>query len=357
MHDQLAEKFAALFAQAATTGDTAELRKEAAAHALVKAGGFTDVATSPFVLAPLAGAAIGGTAGYVNTKKDKRKLRNALYGALTGGLGGLGGAMLLPQAKELLRGADDKKDSGPTDLTTNGVKLPSLIGDPAGAATGGYFGQKWLADWVSKKFPANAGELDRLANLKRTGSGKPDYLKPLTELFDMHGPGGKPVTESFRPLPKVGPAPQYVDFARGLIPNTKRYQAAMQALREAKARHTAELAARAAEEARHAANKPIAEALLKARSRSANPAAHQHETELLAEMLQSRDPKMRATGAGTGTLHTDLAKVQRRLPGRLARGVGGVGGGIIGGALMDYVINAVQNNAAKLIGAAPTPDK
>lgn len=86
MHDQLAEKFAALFAKCAATGDTTELRKEAAAHSLVKA------AINP-LLAGAIGAVGGGGAGYIGTEKKKNKLRNALYGALTGGLGSAGGAL------------------------------------------------------------------------------------------------------------------------------------------------------------------------------------------------------------------------------------------------------------------------
>lgn len=73
MHDQLAEKFAELFAKCAATGDTSELRKEAAAHALVKTAepSIADTLTNPLLLAPLGAATVGGLTGYYGTENKK----------------------------------------------------------------------------------------------------------------------------------------------------------------------------------------------------------------------------------------------------------------------------------------------
>lgn len=84
MDDQTIEKFAELFANCAVTGNTAELRKEAAAQKLVK-----EAIDPLLVLGPLAGLGIGAAGGYYGTSDEKRKKRNAIYGALTGGLTGL----------------------------------------------------------------------------------------------------------------------------------------------------------------------------------------------------------------------------------------------------------------------------
>lgn len=73
MDDQLAEKFAGLFAECAVTGDVDALREKTAA-------------INPLLAAGL-GATVGGGIGYLGTSKKKNKLRNAIYGALTGGLG------------------------------------------------------------------------------------------------------------------------------------------------------------------------------------------------------------------------------------------------------------------------------
>ena len=180
-------------------------------------------------------------------------------------------------------------------------------------------------------------------------------MKPLTELFDAHGPGGKSVTESFKPLPTVGPKPEYVDFVRGLTRNTSEYEAAIKRLNTARAGHASEVAARVAEEARHAANKPLAEAMLK--SRSAGPVGSPRRAqriELLTEMINSRLGGKPISG--TGTLHTDLGKVQRRAAGRVGRGVGGGVGGIVGGFGADWLWNLVQNRTAQAAGGAPTLD-
>lgn len=87
MNEITAEKFADLMAKCAVSGDSVDLRKEAAAQELVKSA-------SPWIWAlPAAGALAGGAAGYFGTEDEKRKKRNALYGLITGGTLGLGGAL------------------------------------------------------------------------------------------------------------------------------------------------------------------------------------------------------------------------------------------------------------------------
>lgn len=96
MDTNTVEKFASLFANCAVKNNTDELRKEAADHGLVKAAeGVTDLLlqNAPWLL-PVIGTAGGAAAGYIGTKDEKRKKRNALYGALTGGLLGSGGALM-----------------------------------------------------------------------------------------------------------------------------------------------------------------------------------------------------------------------------------------------------------------------
>lgn len=88
MNEITAEKFADLMAKCAVSGDLVDLRKEAAAQELIKSA-------NPWMWAlPAAGALAGGATGYFGTQDEKRKKRNALYGLLTGGTLGLGGALL-----------------------------------------------------------------------------------------------------------------------------------------------------------------------------------------------------------------------------------------------------------------------
>jgi hypothetical protein len=91
------DKFAELFAKCAAAGDREPLRKEAAAQSLVK-----EAITASQLLMPLGAATIGGAAGYLGTNDEKRKLRNALYGALTGGVAGTGAQLASPMIKDIL---------------------------------------------------------------------------------------------------------------------------------------------------------------------------------------------------------------------------------------------------------------
>jgi hypothetical protein len=198
MHDQLAEKFSELFAKCAATGDTAELRKEAAAHNLVKE------AVNP-LLAGAIGAVGGGGAGYLGTEKKKNKMRNALYGALTGGLGSAGGALLLNSAPGLAaatglapvnsadppiaRGPDGKPIPPPMqryDKNTPGNPLTAVRAkaDALGAIGGATFANGLL----KRVFPnlGRGGELQRLIADAAKNPGKykdAPYLAGLKQFF------------------------------------------------------------------------------------------------------------------------------------------------------------------------------
>jgi hypothetical protein len=394
MHDQLAEKFAELFAKCAATGDTSELRKEAAAHNLVKeAEGIADVLTNPLLLAPLGGATIGGLTGYYGTKKDKNKQRNALIGALTGGLGGLSGAVAFG-GKPVDGGAKDG------DWTTNALHTPRYIADTLGITGGAAAGGKWLGAGADKTFPAHIGELERLAKpAKQPGIlgkllksvPKNEYTKPLTELFEAHRQGGRPVSESLAPTaphpgrrlpikpidPKTLTLPMS-PVAQGLTPNSPEflkamdtYNRAMKSYHEQVAAHPRKLTewqnvvdawnkrqrAWAADQAELPKKLLSAEKLMQPGANLGVGAERVRNAEVIAEMIRQRTGKGGPVGgSGTGTLHTDLGKVQRYGPGRAARGAGGLVGGGVGGLLTDWLVNLIQNRGAQAAGGAPTLD-
>jgi hypothetical protein len=321
MHDQLAEKFAELFAKCATTGDTAELRKEAAAHNLVKEaeGSIADVLTNPLLLAPLGGATVGGLTGYYGTKKDKNKQRNALIGALTGGLGGLSGAVAF--GGKPVDGGDK-----PGDWTTNALKTPRYLADTLGITGGAVAGGKWLGGVADKYFPSHVGELDRLA--KQPGAVK-SVINRVTKGKAPTNPYAKPLQQLFERFDRNG------GDARNLMPRGS----------------SATDVARAAD-------------VLKTRSLgggSSRQLIQMLEGVVDQKTLDKLFPSARHTASGgsvrsTGTLHSDLAKVQRRTPGRVARGAGGLVGGVGGGLLTDWLVNLLQNRGAQAAGGAPTLD-
>jgi hypothetical protein len=371
MHDQLAEKFAELFAKCAATGDTSELRKEAAAHNLVKeAEGIADVLTNPLLLAPLGGATIGGVTGYYGTKKDKNKKRNAAIGALTGGLGGLSGAIAF--GGKPVDGGD--KDG---DWTTNALKTPRYLADALGITGGAAAGGKYLGGMADKKFPAHIGELERLAKpAKQPGIlgkllksvPKNEYTKPLTELFEAHRQGGRSVAESLN-TPAAHPgrrpiAPMRPD-AQGIPVGTPEYIKSMDIYNTAMPQYEARLKqwekgmnTFKADRLTLADKLQRAEKLMQPGSNLGVGAERVRNAEVIAEMIRQRTGKNGPVGAsGTGTLHTDLGKVQNRLPGRVARGAGGLVGGTAGGLLTDWLVNLLQNRAAWATGNAPTLDK
>lgn len=129
MDTNTAEKFAGLFANCVVNSDAVALRKEAAVNGLTKeSAGVTDwlMQNSPWLL-PVAGTAAGAAAGYLGTSDEKRKKRNALYGALTGGLLGSGGALmgygsgLAGDATDKMREANNEKNDAVNDTAPKGT--------------------------------------------------------------------------------------------------------------------------------------------------------------------------------------------------------------------------------------------
>lgn len=205
---------------------------------------------------------------------------------------------------------------------------------------------------------------------------KNEYTKPLTELFEAHRQGGRPVSESLKPTappPSGDPLPvkptKPIDpRVHGThTPGTPAFQKAIDTYNDA-LRDFYKLRAGWADKVREwnkqhrtwandqialEAKRPIAEKLMQPGANLGVGAERVRNAEVLAEMIRQRTGK---GGDGTGTLHTDLAKVQRRLPGRVARGVGGTVGGTVGGLLTDWLVNLLQNRGAQAAGGAPTLD-
>lgn len=132
MNENIADKFAGLFAACAVNGETAELQKEAAAHNLVKSAAgnpfvstVQNVLSNPYVYVPAATAAAGGALGY-GTSKKKDKMRNALHYALMGGLTGLGG---VAAAKNMpIFGGGDKATAAGGGVAAAGTSGPAGVG-------------------------------------------------------------------------------------------------------------------------------------------------------------------------------------------------------------------------------------
>jgi hypothetical protein len=121
--------FSELLAKCAAAGDMAPLRKEAAAQSLVK-----EAITAAQLLMPLGGAAIGGAAGYLGTDNEKRKLRNALYGALTGGVAGAGAQLAAPMFKDIVSRVSG--NGSPAAAAQGGGQFSVAPEQPAAKATG-----------------------------------------------------------------------------------------------------------------------------------------------------------------------------------------------------------------------------
>jgi hypothetical protein len=128
--------FSELLAKCAAAGDIAPLRKEAAAQSLVK-----EAITASQLLMPLGGAALGGAAGYLGTDNEKRKLRNALYGALTGGVAGTGAQLAAPMFKDLAsrfsgNGAPSAAQQGGGQFSVADSRQPATQATGASPAAG-----------------------------------------------------------------------------------------------------------------------------------------------------------------------------------------------------------------------------
>jgi len=219
MNEQTTEKFASLLGVYATTGNSAGLQKEAAESGLIKS------AISSLMYMPLIGAGIGGASGYFGTSgKEKHKQRNALYGALTGGLGGFAGAALTPVVKEMLSAKADPAAAPAAD--TAGKKEPpgSVYGGPnstplggaavlAGGVAGGVGGARsggWLYDRVTGTKPDH-GSLARLADAAgkatkgKTGPAAKNEYGVLKKIFEANNQRNQPIAASLDALPAVPP--------------------------------------------------------------------------------------------------------------------------------------------------------
>jgi hypothetical protein len=162
------EKFAELLGQCAATGDSRELLKQAN------------------VLYPLAagagGALAGGAIGYFGTEKEKNKQRNALYGALTGGLSSAGLQLAWPAinfAVESVSSGDKGSDALPPDSpfipnTVRGAGLGAVGG--LGAAEGSGL-SKGVGSAFTKLYDRLRGTHSRSGEL--SAALKPSAIKPL----------------------------------------------------------------------------------------------------------------------------------------------------------------------------------
>jgi hypothetical protein len=309
MHEKLAEKFAELFAECATTGNTAALQKEAAAHDLIKE------AINP-LYAGLGGAALGGAAGYLGTKKQKDKLRNALYSAAVSGLGSGGGAMAFntysPYISSLFsaqaaagagKGGDEKgkgdadsKKTTDSDWTTHGTGYAGAGGRAVVAGGAGAYGGQRLGGWAVDKFvPSN---------------GRPGELKRLADMYDSAGGGGK----------GAGPARAHARAINEIL------------------------------EAERIGRGSGLPAGVVHKGQTLGVTSRTRKAIALADAMNARLSSKQQIN-GTGTLLTDLDKVRGRklhTSGRVGVGaLGGIGGHVAGGWLQNIIANAV--------GAAPKP--
>lgn len=230
MDEQLAEKFATKLAARAAEVKTAgvnsalsNLIKQAARKQSADATAFKDVVTNPLFYGPLLGTSVGGLAGYFGTRDDdkKKKKRNAMYGALTGGLGGLGIPLFLSasgaassqlpasgseeqkQQQQQQQTADENAQVAGLGHTSNSaVNSVYRTGSRLGAGGVGWglggpvgrFIDRWLPTQVTR-----GGELKRF--MRPTPAGKPSavgkrlgYETPQTEV-DRVKQYGKGITD------------------------------------------------------------------------------------------------------------------------------------------------------------------
>lgn len=362
MQEHVAEKFAALFADCAVSGNPAELRKEAAAQELVKdANTFTDLATNPLVYAPLIGAGVGGASGYFGTGKEKDKKRNALYGAAIGGLGGLGlPLMALAAGQNNGAGGEAGGDAkpqpavAPGDLSTNNPNawtnpVAKALSFLTGGGVGGAVGSK-AVDAVGKATVGRNNELDRLGAAPG-GKTKPNpYAAPINQIIEKHRLRGQPVTSSLdglllpkaprpwvdpRQPPKTPAAQQKLEAARAV------YDQKMKAWEgdAAKAREAFKL------------KQQIAERIVGKGSLGWRNKTRMQSLPVLEEMLRNNSGR---GGSVPTTVLNDLNKHQRSVSPAARRLGYGVGSGV-GSTLLSnpYVTDHLQNLLARLLGTAP----
>jgi hypothetical protein len=171
MDETTAEKLAGLLADCAATGNTDELVKQADFKQL---------------LFPLVGAGIGGASGYMLTDKEKDKHRNALYGALTGGLSGAGAQLAAPLVSDWWNSVTNKSDASTTTPTIDSVTKPTgepikpktPTGTDVAGPAGGVGGA--IAGWLTrKKFDTPLEAATKLT----TGAGKGSKAHPAADFF------------------------------------------------------------------------------------------------------------------------------------------------------------------------------
>jgi hypothetical protein len=184
-----AERYADIFARAATTGNRAELVKVASAFTKTALGmeDLKGALGNPAVQNALIGAGVGGLFGAATGKK---KLRSALGYGLLGGLGGLGVSALTGKGKPEVpaglssaeRGAIATGTGNPVAATATGAG----IGGAAGYAAGGAVG-----DQMAKR----ENQLSRF--MDAGGKDKHRFAKPLQRL-EKFGPGGESAVADFK---------------------------------------------------------------------------------------------------------------------------------------------------------------
>ena len=236
MTEDTANKFAELFAKCAATGNTAPLRKEAEAQALVKSA-----ISAEQVLLPALAATGGGLVGYFGTKDEKRKKRNAITGALLGG----GGSAAMQAAYSALSqpgDANTETPGGANDLarltggllggragyraTARFLPTDTRVGELARAAQPVTAGRSW-ADWYHGRTPPDVNNKTLMGLFKQLSEANhPSTGRTTGDAVDSVLAGGR--VKAMQPrtrdvlidalnsgqLPSDGPSRSWFDWAR-----------------------------------------------------------------------------------------------------------------------------------------------
>ena len=188
-----AERYAEIFARAATTGERAELAKVASEFTKVAltADDLKGALGNPAVQNALIGAGVGGLFGAATGKK---KLRSALGYGLAGAAGGLG-------VSALTGALGGEKSEAPAGLTPEQRGAISTgTGNPRAAAgigagiggVAGYNAGGAVGDAMAKR----EGQISRFLNAG-LGKDKHRFAEPLQRL-EKFGPGGTDAVEHFK---------------------------------------------------------------------------------------------------------------------------------------------------------------
>lgn len=397
MDDQTIEKLAEMLGKCAATGDSSVLVKQAGAEQLIL---------------PLLSATAGGAAGYLGTKKEKNKVRNAIYGALGSGLAGAGVQAALPIANDLISGKSDDIDLGgnpglgaggglgqrilaglstASDLATKPIQSWSGAAGGAAALAGvnvpgaslasrAESGLQKLYDKVTGQH-RHSGEFSaarRGALDTPRGKGVDDSLSRFfKDLFSKHGPGGMgqsvvgslepPVAPpGFRPRhpgrPPIDPI-LHPAFAAG-------HPASIQAVDAYNARRAtwdravnqylkdkADWIRRALDYRQQrdafAAKVPVAESIAKGDSLGADAATRAKNFDVLAEMHRKMTGKELPPRVLTELASKHKGPVGRRVAGGVGRYGTNLAASYAGSALFDFLARYFGN----LRSGAPSADK